>query len=122
MLNLLRFSGRACGFAMGALSVSSAALAEPLALSCRGVAPDWTLELTEDAATFFYFDRTTDMTIPQQSQPDGVSWPRAMTLIGPRDSAIVILEAPTDQGQPARVLTQRGQTPVFLIGTCEPAA
>lgn len=90
-----------------------------LALECSGSDPDWTLSLQDDAATFSFLDRTTDMSIPQRSTPEGLDWPKAMTLIGLRDSAIVILEAP-DNGQDIRVLTQRGETPILLVGRCAP--
>ena len=90
-----------------------------LALECAGTDPAWQLSLTPDAARFAYADRVSDLTIPQQSTPEGLGWPKALTLIGPRDSAIVILEAPADP-QPVRILTQRGETPVLLVGTCTP--
>ncbi|MEY1555399.1 hypothetical protein AB3Y40_07155 [Yoonia sp. R2331] len=88
------------------------------ALTCQGEDPAWSLTLGDHSATFTFLDRASDMTIPQMSTPDGQDWPRAMTLIAPRDSAIVILEAPADP-QPIRILTQRGETPILLVGTCE---
>ena len=89
--------------------------------TCSGSAPDWTLKLQNDSATFAYFDRESTLDIPQQSKPEGADWPKAMTLIGPRDSAIVLLHNRACDGQSheMQVLTQRGETPVLLTGCCQ---
>ncbi len=86
--------------------------------TCSGVDPEWTMTITPDGARFAYLDRESDMQIPQSTQPKGAEWPRAMTLVGLRDSAIVILESLEGSQQPIRVLTQRGEEPVMLVGTC----
>ena len=89
------------------------------ALTCHGTSPDWTLDLAAETAVFAFADRQSTLDIPQQSRPEGQDWPVAMTLIGPRDSAIVILEAPDESGtHAARILTQRFETPILLVGTC----
>jgi len=51
------------------------------------------------------------------TRPNGQDWPRALTFIGRGDSAIVIVEDGPDHA--VRVLTQRGETPIMLIGTCD---
>ena len=88
--------------------------------ACEGAQSDWSLALSATGARFDYLDRATDLSIPQQSVAEGAQWPRAYTLIGPRDSAILII---TDQScataeYSAHVLTQRGETPVLLTGCC----
>ena len=88
---------------------------------CTGVAPDWTLKLTAQEADFAFLDRRSTMQIPQQSGAEGAEWPVAFTLIGSRDSAILILDQ-TRCGAfdfEALVLTQRGETPILLKGCCE---
>ena len=82
-------------------------------LSCAGTAPDWELDVTSELATFD-FDRTSEMQIMQDDLSQNDPTIRAMTLVGPRDSAIVILNSGA-----ATVLTQRGQTPIILSGTCD---
>lgn len=90
---------------------------------CQGTAPDWSLTLSDTSASFAYYDRTSTLEIPQASRAEGAEWPRAYTLIGPRDSAILIVTDQTcDTGDhSAHVLTQRGQTPVLLTGCCTSA-
>lgn len=94
--------------------------AEPLVLTCEGVAPDWTLDLRENDATFSFLDRQSTLDIPQRSTAEGANWPKAMTLVGPRDSAIVLLHQRDCEGQnyEVQVLTQRGETPILLTGCC----
>ncbi len=95
-------------------------VAQAQVFSCLGNDPNWSLEISEDAATFAYLDRQSDLGIPQKSAAEGRDWPLAMTLVGPRDSAIVILHDRICEGQTheAQVLTQRGETPILLTGCC----
>ena len=94
--------------------------AQTQTFSCQGSDPNWSLEISEEAATFAFLDRTSDLSIPQKSTAEGHDWPQAMTLIGPRDSAIVILHNRTCNGETheAQVLTQRGEIPILLTGCC----
>ena len=90
-------------------------------LACAGSTVDWSLTLDADTAQFKYLDRDSTLDIMQQSVAEGATWPIAMTAIGPRDSAIIILEDAVQDTHPVRVLTQRGETPILLAGLCRPA-
>ena len=87
---------------------------------CVGSDPDWQLSMTPNAATFSFADRQSTMDIPQKSIAEGAEWPQAMTIVGPRDSAIVLLDQKhCGTGDiAAHVMTQRGQTPILLTGCC----
>ena len=88
--------------------------------SCAGRAPDWTLEVSEAGATLDY-QRQSELDIALRTRAEGADWPRALTLIGRGDSAILLLEPQDSEGlHRARVLTQRGETPILLIGQCQP--
>ncbi len=91
-------------------------------LVCGGSAPDWSLAITGDVAEF-EFVRQSNMTLALTTTAQGAEWPRALTLVGRGDSAIVILEnMMCETGTlTARILTQRGETPVFLTGCCQPS-
>lgn len=92
-------------------------------MECAGTSPDWTLSATNEAATFT-FGRASQMTQMLETLAEGADWPRAYTYVGRGDSAIVMVERQScesdDETGPltARVLTQRGQTPVLLTGCC----
>ena len=91
-------------------------------LACSGDAFAWRLEITGDSATLS-LGTNTRMDVMHEAIAEGQEWPRALTLIGDRDTAIVILEPRTCPGDPdashtAEVLTQRGQTPILLTGCC----
>lgn len=62
-----------------------------------------------------------DMDLMHQTTAEGRDWPRAFTLIGERDTAIVLIEREDCNGLPyrAHLFTQRGQTPILLTGCCE---
>lgn len=104
----------------------SSVSAQDLALACNGIAPVWDLALDGDTATF-EFGRSSDMTLALQTTPQDAQWPKALTLIGRGDSAIILLTPggcsyPADEQYgtiAAEVLTQRGQTPVLLLGCCQ---
>lgn len=84
-------------------------------ITCTGADPDWSLILSDTSATFA-FDRTTEMQIMQDDTAQNDDSVRAMTLVGPRDSAIVIHDKDTGA---ATILTQRGQSPIILSGACD---
>ncbi len=91
---------------------------------CAGTDPGWRLRFDATQAEFS-FPATTQMDVMQQNQAEGRDWPRALTLVGDRDTAIVIVEplacGSDGEQHPYRVLvlTQRGQTPILLAGCCE---
>ena len=97
-------------------------LGQPLA--CGGTNPDWTLTATETGARFD-FQRVSELQQMLETQAEGADWPRALTFIGRGDSAIVILEDRVCETEAAsgpytaRILTQRGETPILLTGCCE---
>ena len=101
-------------------AIPNAILADSFALTCEGSTPDWSLDLTETEARFAFLDRESVMDIPQRSTAEGADWPKAMTLIGPRDSAIIVLHQRSCQQAEfeIQVLTQRGETPILLTGCC----
>ena len=90
---------------------------------CSGDAPDWKLTFDQAQARFL-FPTPTEMDVMQTNAAEGRDWPQAFTLIGDRDTAIVLLEqeacAP-DHPIRSHVLTQRGQTRILLTGCCRPA-
>lgn len=92
-------------------------------LTCFGSEPEWKLSLTQDSAQMkFVFDTVLD--IPLITTPDGRTNPRAFTLIGETDTAILLLNERVCRAEgeshpyEAHVLTQRNQTPVLLVGCC----
>ena len=109
--------------------IAALACASPLyatdSWQCIGDAPDWRLDF-DTAQARFVFPAPTEMEVVQHSAAEGRDWPRAFTLIGARDTAIVVLEDQTctTSGGPQplqiHVLTQRGQTPILLTGCCAP--
>ena len=91
----------------------------PLPLDCGGAAPDWSMAITEDGTLFEYAGISTpDLDIAWETKAEGADWPRVLTMIGRGTSAIVILEPPIEGTFAVRVLTQRGETPLLLTGTC----
>lgn len=92
----------------------------PTEMSCSGISPDWSLSLSGDEAEFS-FQRDSDLNVQLITTPLNADWPRAITMIGRGDSAILIVEpARCDTGDmSARVLTQRGETPILLVGCCQ---
>ena len=87
---------------------------------CAGDAPDWKLQFDQVQARFL-FPSVTEMDVMQTNSAEGRDWPQAFTLIGDRDTAIVLLEQEAcraDHPFRGHVLTQRGQTPILLTGCC----
>ena len=98
------------------------ALAQDLTypLVCSGQSPDWELGVNQDSAVFD-FGRESQMTVALDTVAQDATWPRALTLVGRGDSAILLLEnISCETGNlTARILTQRGETPLLLTGCCE---
>ena len=107
-------------FFIALMVVPCTAFGEQLSLVCAGSDPNWTLEYDGTQAEFSFTDRTTKLDVPQKSTAEGVDWPKAATLIGPRDSAIILIHHRGCLGMDyeMQVLTQRGETPLLLTGCC----
>ncbi len=103
--------------AVSAAPLSAQELTFPL--SCSGSDPAWSLEVTGETATLD-FQRVSELDVMLVTPAEGRSWPVALTLIGRGDSAIVIVDKGLCNGYDhgARVLTQRGETPLLLLGCC----
>lgn len=86
---------------------------------CHGTEPEWQLRV-EDAQAEFIFPAPTQMGVALETRAEGQDWPRAYTLIGDRDTAILLLEHESCEEFPMRghVMTQRAQTPILLTGCC----
>ena len=99
------------------IALAGTAQAEELSLACAG--DGWSLSISGLQARL-NFPSPTDMNIPSVVVAEGAEWPRAMTLIGARDTAIVVLHDRLCTGgtHEVQVLTQRGQTPILLNGCC----
>lgn len=105
-------------------SLPASAAETGLHYKCDGDQPDWTLTISGDDAQFS-LSPDTAFRVPQRTNAEGREWPKALTLISERDTAIVILNestcsSATMTGLPieAFVLTQKGETPVILRGCC----
>ncbi len=92
-------------------------------MRCEGTTPDWRLAIL-GAEARLYYPSETQMEIPHSTRAEGREWPQALSLIGARDTAIVILNqrdctiAADTFAFEAQILTQRGQTPILLSGCC----
>lgn len=81
------------------------------------------MALSDNTAQLDLF-RNAPLTLMQETRADGYDWPRALTYIGERATAIVILERATCQLNAVthpfevQILTQRGTVPVVLTGCC----
>lgn len=105
--------------ALTVLATSAGAQTSTPDLVCAGTTPQWTLETTAQGASFA-FGGTSEFTLQLTTFAQGADWPRAFTYTGRGDSAIVIVEqAQPDGRHPVRILTQRGETPILLLGTCD---
>ena len=93
---------------------------------CQGSNPDWKLGLSEKTADFTYKNQD-HMDVPQSATALSRDWPRAFTLIGRANTAIVLLDRDDCvlDGTPypisADILTQDGTLPVLLTGCCKDA-
>jgi len=95
------------------------ALDDPLI--CTGSDPDWSLSMDGDAARFDFIYES-DLNLMLETRAEGAPDIAALTLIGRGDSAIVLLDPAAcpdpDAAYGARLLTQRGETPLLLVGCC----
>ncbi|MEM6276566.1 MAG: hypothetical protein AAF714_06415 [Pseudomonadota bacterium] len=89
------------------------------ALTATCLGNGWSLDLLGEQAEFT-FPAATQLDVPHTAQAEGADWPRALTLIGDRDTGILILHDRECEGgsHEAQMLTQRGQTPILLTGCC----
>lgn len=94
---------------------------------CFGENPDWSLGLGEAFADFA-FKKQVRLDVPQKARAEGRDWPRAFTLVGRTDTAIVILDRDVcrangrDYPISADVLTQDGSAAIVLTGCCQEIA
>lgn len=88
-------------------------------LTCSGQDPTWAITTTQTQATFV-FDPMSEMDIMQDDVALHADHTRAMTLVGPRDSGILITTTSTcnDLELQRTYLTQRGESPIILSGCC----
>lgn len=100
--------------------VASATASVAQTFTCTGTEPSWTLTL-DPAQARLVFPAPTDMDVMLETPVQGADWPRAYTLVGDRDTAIVLIEreACGEALYRSHVFTQRGQTPILLGGCCE---
>lgn len=87
---------------------------------CSGQDPAWDLTITDTVANLA-FERSSELTIMQDDTALNADHTRALTLVGPRDSAILITTTAScgTSFTQATLLTQRGQSPLVLTGCCE---
>lgn len=92
-------------------------------LQCSGVDPAWSARI-DGLDGSFELTRPVDMDVPQSARAVNRDWPRAYTLLGRSDTAIVIVSERActlgAQGftHTADVLTQRADVPILLTGCC----
>lgn len=93
--------------------------AEDMYLNCQGPGA-WSLEIEGDTGRLFYPDPIS-MDLMLTTTAESQDWPRALTFVGDRDTAIAIIDQrDCNQSEIAiEVLTQRNQAPVLLTGCCE---
>jgi len=89
-----------------------------VAYDCEGFDPDWSLTF-DDVQAQFVFPAPTELEVLHQAIAEGRDWPQAFTLIGRRDTAIVVLQEPQNGDYAVQVLTQRAEQPILLHGSCE---
>ncbi|MEM0944052.1 MAG: hypothetical protein AAGI70_08905 [Pseudomonadota bacterium] len=104
------------------------AMAEDLPpLLCGGVEPNWSVRIEGDRASFSEPGQDAiPYDIPHRVQAEGRSYPRALTLIGQRSTAVALvdqrqcLDGMADQPRPFALefLTQRALEPILLTGCC----
>ena len=105
------------------LALAHPALAD--AMQCYGTLPAWSLSLT-DGQSVLTTDRNIPMEVMDITTAEGDrDWPRALTLVGRSDTAIVLIDQEAcqlnsrDYPYQAQVLTQYGTVPILLTGCCE---
>lgn len=122
----------------GALPALAALLAAAIAsadeprppLICGGVEPFWSLDLRAETAVFTAPDQPQiDYSIPDEKRAEGRFWPRALTLLAPQDTAILLLRpgvcsdtmSDIDHEWTVDMLTQRRGEAVVYTGCCRAA-
>lgn len=93
--------------------------------ACFGVLPAWSVSITGDTSVLTT-DKDITMDVMDETRAEGDRhWPRALTLVGRNDTAIVVLEKEmcelNGRAYPlqSQVLTQYGTVPILLTGCCE---
>lgn len=96
-------------------------------LTCFGAEPSWSLEIGDDGATF-RADGPAEIlyAITDMRAAVGRTWPKAVTLFAPEDTAIAILRpqpcsdtmSDRDYAWTVDFLTQRAGEAVILTGCC----
>ncbi|MEM7668111.1 MAG: hypothetical protein AAF317_03040 [Pseudomonadota bacterium] len=99
-------------------------------LLCGGAEPFWNVTVDDARAAFSTPDEPDAIgyDIPLATRAEGRDWPLALTLIGSRETAILVIDRQTcsdtvsDRAYPysALLLTQRGTDPILLDGCCRP--
>lgn len=94
----------------------------PQQMVCSGQNPEWVLKIEDETALLDHLI-TTRMNLMLSTVAEGQVTPLALTFVGDRDTAIVVIHDRTCGTAPyeTQVLTQRGQTPILLTGCCEVA-
>lgn len=97
-------------------------------LLCGGAEPFWNLTLQEGRGAYSTPEEPDAITydVRLTTPAEGRIWPRALTLIGPRDTAIVLLNerqcsdtmSDFDYPYAADLMTQRGTEAILLTGCC----
>jgi hypothetical protein len=92
----------------------------PQRMMCNGQNPAWTLRIEDDTAVLNHVINT-QMNLMLSTVAKGQLTPVALTFVGDRDTAIVVVHDRIcgTALYEAQVLTQRGQTPILLTGCCE---
>lgn len=99
-------------------------------LLCGGVEPSWSLEIDAEAALFTAPDAPQiDYIIRDVKQAEGRPWPRILTLLAERDTALVLVrpqscsDTMSDREFPWMIdmLTQRAGEAIAFTGCCRAA-
>ena len=114
-------------FGLLAALFQTAAAKERPPLLCGGVEPFWSLEINEEDALYSAPD-TDPITysIPLITKAEGRDWPRVLTLLAQRDTAIAVLRplqcsdtmSDIDFDWTIDILTQRNSEAIALTGCC----
>ncbi|MBY8974218.1 hypothetical protein KHP62_00265 [Rhodobacteraceae bacterium NNCM2] len=114
--------------AFAALSPATAEEGGLPPLLCGGAEPIWNLSLEDNRGAFTSPQQADAITydVRLTTTAKGREWPLALTLIGLRDTAIILLDqrqctdtqTETDYPYAAHLMTQRGTEPILLTGCC----
>jgi hypothetical protein len=109
--------------------IALCAIAQPISAdvsgdySCYGVLPDWSLNITDSTAIFAYPDPIA-MDVMQDGYAEGSDKTRALTLLGGRQTAIIVISEGFCRintetfSTSVTVLTQKSDDPIILEGCC----